>query len=57
MRFLVYNAIAIGGGIAVIQLMPGPAAIVIAAAVACVVAVWVAAYYIDKRWPSRGREP
>ena len=57
MRFLVYNAVAIAGGIAAIQLMPGPAAVAIAAGVACVVAVWVAAYYIDKRWPSRGREP
>lgn len=53
MRFLVYNAIAIGGGIAVLRLMPGPAAIVIAAGVACVVAVWIAAYFIDRRWPSR----
>ena len=53
-RFLIYNAVAILGGIALIRLTPGPAAVAIAAGVACVVTVWIAAHLIDKRWPPHG---
>lgn len=52
LRYLAYNAIAVIGGLALLRLTPGPAAIAIAAGVAYVAAVWIAASFIDRRWPS-----
>ena len=53
-RWVVWQAIIIFGGMAVLRLTPGPVAAAIAAMLAYVAAVGIAMYLVEKRWRPRG---